>query len=430
VKVGSSPTEVLSVLGSSDAGNYLRAALDLQDFRIEPANDWILNLWPPAQIIVLSITLKLSLPPVITLLILLAFLWSLVAVYVIEILLQKKFRLILVPIFAYFWLTGSPLNGWNQSEGALATDGIGTAVLCLLVIYLFKSLAIVSEYSNAKLFKSGIYCAFALSFLAHLKIAFLASILFTFTLLLGKITYIFIVNLLSRRSLKLTLSSLFSSNNVKYFIVILLSFTLLSAPFTLYKIEKTGSPSWSNSDYVWAHRWMPDKYLLENNAGFIVNGSGNWACKIDHKRCAQIFSQEMAYKFPYSGFGPHTYSDFRNSSMTSILREPSNFLENRLNTMIKTFTSSAGASVGAEDNLVRGVIYALLLIYVLSMSALTRRRFEYIHLINFGLLIGLLLPVIVTQFETRYLMPIQALSLVYFFLTISSEKTKRSSLIA
>jgi hypothetical protein len=426
--VTANPSELLKVLGGSDSGNYLRGAMDLQDFNIQPSNIWIFNLWPPGQMVILAAILKIGFPPVMSMLLVLAFLWCLVATQVVSNLKSKKYRSFLIPCFLIIWFMGSPLLGWNQVEGALASDGIGSALLCLFLVYLSKFWDSVKNVGKFNPWFPGILCALTLSLLAHLRIVFLFAILFSLIVLSLNAAYRCLRKNQGFRVFKDVSLSKNPSSKMAFMMITSIFFVFLSAPFSIIKYERTGSFSWSNSDYVWAHRWMPDNYLYENNAGFIELGGGNWACEIDAKKCSKIYQTELDSGLPYSGFGTYTYEDFRNLAFKAAMNHPIDFLTNRVDLTIEAFTSKAGAPIGSRNNMYRGVIFLLLFIASLFMCLFFKHKKDYLNLAVFGILVGLFVPIVISQFETRYLMPIQALSTVYLFLNIGAPINKESTL--
>jgi hypothetical protein len=425
VTVSASPQELLPVLGFSDSGNYLRGAIDLQDLVISPDNRWIFNLWPPGQMLLLAIVIKLGWPPVLTLIIVLTFLWSVIGAIIFLKSARAKTWYALVPCVLILWFTDSPFVGWNQSEGALGTDGVGAAILCLLFIHFSHLWEKVSQNATFNPWISGIVVSVILSFLSHLRIIFLFSTIFSFILVLtvkfakqsdksGTSSGV--------RFRNLGASKVGMAQKTKLFLIIFVTFSISLVPFTLYKSQITGSISWSNSDYQWAHRWMTDEYLIKNNAGFLIAGGANWACEIDQVRCNEIQRSELSYQNPYSGFNAYKYADFRNLAFLSILRNPIGFLENRLTALGKTFMGDAGAPVGSSGNLLRGGIFLLLYFYLVIRGIARLRHLDEFELFVLFMLIGLLAPLVVAHFETRYLIPVQAISLIVFTYQFSNYK--------
>jgi hypothetical protein len=423
VTVSASPQELLPVLGFSDSGNYLRGAIDLQDLVIGADNRWIFNLWPPGQMLLLAILIKFGLPPVLTLMIVFAFLWSVIGAVIFLKASSVKFWYALVPYVLILWFTDSPFVGWNQSEGALGTDGIGAAVLCLLFIYFSILWRKVSQGSAFNPWISGFAVSTTLSFLSHLRIIFLFSIIFSFMMVLA----VRIVKQLPKNISKSRVENpsfdkfrVHPTQKTKLLLITLMTFSVSLVPFTLYKSQITDSISWSNSDYQWAQRWMTDEYLTKNNAGFLVDGGANWACEIDPARCEVIQKNELRAQNPYSGFNSYDFAEFRNLAFISIFRNPVGFLENRITVLGKAFTGDAGAAVGSNSNLFRGVIFLLMYIYLVVRGVTRLRRLDEFELFTLFMLVGLVAPLFVAHFETRYLMPVQAFTLVVFTFHIAS----------
>jgi len=417
VTVSASPQQLLNVLGSSDPGNYLRGAIDLQDLQISTDNRWIFYLWPPGQMLLLALIINFGFPPVFTLLIIFAMLWSIIGAAILLKALQGKFWYLVLPSVSILWFTDSPFVGWNQSYGAIGTDGIGTAVICLLFVYLSVLWNKVQLGSSFNPWISGFIVAASLSFLSHLRIIFLFSIVFSFVLiLLKKIVELGYARLNPPRwqIRNLDAFNVQSIQKSKLLLVILISFSVSLVPFTVFKYQKTSSFSWSNSDYQWAQRWMTDAYLNKNNAGFLVEGGANWACEIDPVKCREIQKSELLTDNPYSGFNRYDYQEFRNLAFISIVNHPLDFLKNRVSLVGKSFTSDAGAPVGSNGNFYRGIIFLVMYLYLVVRGI---RRFLHLNdfeLFTLFMMVGLLAPLFVAHFETRYLIPVQALTIVVF----------------
>jgi hypothetical protein len=417
VTVSASPQQLLNVLGFSDSGNYLRGAIDLQDLQVSTDNRWIFNLWPPGQMLLLALIISFGFPPVFTLIIVFTMLWSIVGAAIVLKALQGKFWYLVFPCFSILWFTDSPFVGWNQSEGAIGTDGIGTAVLCLLFVYfsvLWNKIQLGASFNP---WISGFVVAASLSFLSHLRIIFLFCIVSSLILILfRKIAGLGYARLnpSQRPNRNLDALGVQSIQKSKLLLVILILFSVSLVPFTVYKYQKTGSFSWSNSDYQWAQRWMTDAYLLKNSAGFLVEGGANWACEIDPVKCREIQKSELLAENPYSGFNRYDYSEFRNLAFVSIVNNPLDFLENRISFVGKSFTSDAGAPVGSNGNFFRGIIFLVMYLYLVVRGI---RRFLHLNdfeLFTLFMMVGLLAPLFVAHFETRYLIPVQAMTLVVF----------------
>lgn len=417
VTVSASPEELLNILGSSDSGNYLRGAMDLQDLNIQPDNRWIFFLWPPGQMVFLALVIKLGLSPVFSLLFILALLWAFIGASIIIKVLNFKYRYVVIPVIIWAWFTGSPFLGWNQSEGALGTDGIGAALLCLFFIYLDAIWKKINEIRDNNPWILGIGTAIFMSTLSHIRLVFLFAFIFSFSVFIFKfiiqhLITVYDENNKKRLALRQKFSYPFSKN--RYFLIVFVSFMFLAVPFSLFKFSTTGTFSWSNSDYVWAQPWMTTEYLTENSAGFLVDGGANWACDIDNSKCNQINELELATDNPFSGYGEFTYSEFRKLALLSIVENPLSFAKNRFLNTYKTYTSSAGSAVGLNDNVIKGVLFLVLYLYLIIKSIIRWRSVHELELFGTSMLIGLLLPLFVSHFETRYLIPIQSLTLVIF----------------
>lgn len=431
VTVSASPQDLLTVIGFSDSGNYLRGAIDLQDLAIGEDNIWIFNLWPPGQMLLLAIVIKFGFPPVFSLMIIFAFLWSVIGAAIFLKASSTKIWYALVPCVLILWFTDSPFVGWNQSVGVLGSDGIGAATLCLLYIYLSNLWKKVCEGTAFNPWMSGFIVSAILSFLSHLRVIFLFSIVFSLALIVFKKVLELGGQRISKphgRSLSLNPFRVHLNRKTTLLLTILIVFSVSLTPFTIVHFQNTGSISWaSGGDYQWAQRWMTDEYLTKNNAGFLVDGGANWACEIDPVECKVIQKSEFGTQNPYSGFNSYDFPKFRNLAFLSIFHNPVGFLENRITLIGKSFTSDAGAPVGSNGNLLRGFIFLLIYLYLVIKGFIKLRRLDEFELFTLLMLVGLLAPLLVAHFETRYLIPVQALSLVVFTFNIASFNSKVKS---
>jgi len=410
--VSASPRELISVLGLSDSGNYLRAALDIQDFGIKQENRWIFNLWPPGQILLLAILIKLSIPPVFGMGLLLSALWSLAAVLFIQTLMHNKYKQFLVPLFCMAWFTGAPIMGWNQKEGILGSDGISTAIASIAIILILKLGKQFGNQSVSQVRFAGVLIGVLFATISHLRLTFLLAVLFSIVAILFHPKSLKIISQGMRsRKRRRNLEDNYKLEK-KFYVSVALTFFLLALPFTLVKLASTGSPTWSSGDYVWGQKWMSDEMLKSGGANFLVEGGSNWACNIDPIKCREIAILENLSGQPYSGFGEYTFIEFRNMAFFAALEHPGSFLLNRLEVTLDTFETLPGSSIGTKNSGFKGWVLTIgfFAVFVCSLFYLRIRNLFLAFILLFCL--GLYIPLVFEHFESRYLIPIQAISII------------------
>jgi hypothetical protein len=417
----SSPKNLIPVLGLSDSGNYLKAAIDIQDFQIQEENKWIFNLWPPGQVILLALFVKLSVPPVLGMGILFCFLWALAAVMFIQTINLNRGNLPLIIMFCAAWLTGAPLLGWNQKEGALGSDGISTALASIFVITLITLKEKINVVPLSAIRNIGILLGLLLAIISYLRFIFLFAVLFSALVILFHPQNLKPILLRMRRSkMKRVNGPLIFQKIKKLYLVTSTIFLLLTLPFTLIKIVSTGSPSWSSADYVWGQKWMSDEILLSNNANFLIQGGSNWACKIDTETCNQIIEKEVSTEYPFSGYGEFNFAEFRNLAFLSAIKNPISFVENRAKVVFQTFETLPGASIGDKNNQTKGILLLFSFMFIFFSGLLFFRMKSVFDTFIVLFCLGLFLPLIFEHFESRYLIPIQAISILYILSRIRS----------
>lgn len=405
----SSISQLLADLGSSDAGSYLGAALDLQDGSISSKYSWVLNLWPPGMPYILAFMIKLGggASPVLPMVVLICVLWSLVLAALAAIFLPSRGYLSFA-VFAIFWLLSPIFTAWTIHGGVLGSDGLATALGTLVTIGLvWASLAGPGKRTRWALY---VGLGAGLAALAHLRIMWFYAVPAALGVLVVFAVIRLVVLVVRRRSAKI------ASERRSYLEWASLgaTFIALCIPWTIYG-ETTlhpGSYSWSQGDYQWSQEWMSNAYLKSIGGGFLDEGGANWPCDLDPVKCKVIADQEFATSTPYGGQAPNTFIQFQHESIKVALAQPGPFVVDRSDVMLRTWLSSPGGAVGTMDNLVFGGLslaaFFAALVILLWQSVRQRVAAVLIFLI-IGANIGI---VWLTHFETRYMVPIQAMSLV------------------
>jgi hypothetical protein len=400
-------SHLIKALGYADAGSYLNAARDLQNGSISPKFVWVLNLWPPGMPYLLAFIIKVSggASPVLPMVFLLCVLWSITITAVAGIFLPRR-GYVAFALFAVFWLFSPIFTAWTIHDGVLGSDGLATALGTLVAVgLLWTMLAGPAKRPRWALYLS---LGVGLAALAYLRIMWFYAVPAALAVLAVLAAGRIVVLLLRRRSAQI------ASERRSYLEWGALGavFIALCIPWTVYG-ETTlhpGSISWSQGDYQWSQEWMTDSYLDSTGAGFLKTGGANWPCNLDPQKCAVIVAEEFATPNPYGGQAPYTFTRFQHESIKVAIKQPVPFALNRSEVMLRTWLSMPGASVGTMNNLVfGGLTFAAFLgaLVVLIRRTLAQRAAATVILLIIGANLGV---VWLTHFETRYLVPVQAMS--------------------
>lgn len=409
VPATTSVPKLLPILGGSDAGSYLGAAQDLQDGSISSKNLWVLNLWPPGMPYLLATMIKLGggASPVVFMVVLLCVLWSIVLA-TLAVLLIPRGGYITLAVFALFWLVSPIFTAWTIQGGVLGSDGLATSLGTLVAIGLIWA-TIAPQARRPRWILYGAL-GIGLAALAYLRIMWFYAVPAALVGLAILAAARIIVLLIRKRRMQLL------SERRKYveWAALAATFIALCMPWTVYGATTLhpGSISWSQGDYQWGQEWMPDSYLDSIGAGFLIAGGANWPCHIAPSQCDILAKHELATAAPYSGQAPYTFTYFEHASIKAAVQNPVAFVANRSDFTIGAWLSSPGTSVGTFNNVGFGVLSLvafLAALAVLVWQSIEQRAVPVFLLLILGANIGV---VWLTHFETRYVVPLQAMSLV------------------
>lgn len=400
-------------LGGSDAGSYLNAAVDLQDGVMSQSHIWVLNLWPPGMPFLLAVLVKLGngASPVIPMVLILCALWSLVLTFAALIFIPRR-AYVSFAIFAVVWI-GSPIfTGWNIHAGVLGSDGLATALGTLVALGLLWASHTPPRKPRVWLF---IALGAALAALAYLRIMWFNAVPAALAGLVVVIVVRYIINRIRLRKKPRPAADPATRRGLIEWGALSLTFLVLCAPWTIYgeAVLHPGNYSWSQSDYQWAQEWMSDERLDALGGGFIVAGGGNWPCHLEPLKCAALEEQESVREVPFGGAPPNTFQFFEKESFKTALTNPIPFVANRTVFTVQAWLTVPGGTVGKFDNIGFGLVTLLAFIgalVILLRDSITRRAAGPLMIF---LILGANIAVVwLTHFETRYVVPLQAMSIL------------------
>jgi hypothetical protein len=312
--------------------------------------------------------------------------------------------------------------GWNQKEGILGSDGISTAIACIAITSIINLGNHFDNQSVSQVKRAGVLIGVLFATISYLRLTFLLAVLFSIVAILFHPKSLKIIS--QKMKFRKKKSNLDKSYELEknFYLSVVLTFLLLALPFTLVKLASTGSPTWSSGDYVWGQKWMSDEMLRSNGANFLVEGGSNWACNIDPIKCQEIASQENSSGQPYSGFGEYTFIEFRNMAFFAAFEHPGRFMLNRLQVTLDTFETLPGSSIGLKNSGFKGWVltFVFFLVFVSSLFYIRIRNLFLAFILLFCL--GLFIPLVFEHFESRYLIPIQAISIILMLSSLEKFK--------
>jgi hypothetical protein len=373
------------------------------------AHLWVLNLWPPGMPVLLATMIKLGggASPILPMVILLCVLWS-ITMAAATLLLFSRGGFITIVAFAVLWIASPIFTAWTIHNGVLGSDGLATALGSLVAIALLW----VSTAQRAKRPRYALYIGVGacLAALAYLRIMWFYAVPAALGALLAIVVIRLIVLRLRGRRGEI-------SNGRRGYLewgALALTFVILCAPWTIYvgKVLHPGNYQWSTGDYQWAQLWTPPKTLTAEGGGFIIAGGGTWPCEVDPQECATLRSEELPTKHPYGGSKPNTFHRFELDAVVAAVTHPIAFIGNRFNYSMRTWLSTPGETVGTFGNVGFGLITLLcffLSIGLLVAASARRRAGPLLVLLILAANVGVLW---LTHFETRYVVPLQAMSVV------------------
>jgi len=392
------PTEDLAKgFGGGDQGSYLRLALDLQDFDVQPDNFWILGLWPPGTPVVLAVfdALPGTLLPYLVFAV--ALLWSIPPYLVISS--NPKSWPLAVAVIS-LWIFNPIFHNWLFGAGVFSSEFLGLPLFAASIAFLLRS--VVSARPNRDLYFSsallGISLYFRATFLPLTMLAFLA------------VFAVFIVSLLFHRRRKTTMVEVRSQMKsltmliTGYFRYGLIVF-LVAAPWAVvvFTLLNPGSVSWSANDYLWGQKWTPSEELVSQGGSWLVEGGANWPCILNPAQCSALGSETM---------GRQDFQAAQNAAMKTLLSNPGAFISLRLENLLYAFPSLPGSSIGYNQSPVTLVPYALFFTaYFIALLRVPPENFRARLAVNLVFAVSVIVSLAsfailaVYHIETRYFLP-------------------------
>ncbi len=394
-----------------DPISFMTAAIDIAESGwISPANEWILNLWPPGFILLEALVFKLfgkNTLIILALTVLASTLFS-VVLSILYGFLRTKFKsrmIFLIPLLIFIF----PITRIFLLQPVGLTLGESFSVGFFLIFIL---LAIKSAKNNSV--KQTIYAGFFLALSAYFRSQFEIIVLgLTGTAVLVTAFHFYFQHKNSR-SFKKTIQ-----NNISIFIILFVAHATM-LPWRIYHFVKHDNPSWvQTSTVTFRNSVMTNEHFEKNKASFVVEGGGNLVCRLEPTTCGDLANAKIAF-------------------IKTFLKHPFEWYSIKLNLLGKYWFASSSdlGSIINQPTLLENIFNAfslLCLIALLILLFLKKVRSDqswiYLVWISSALFASYFLIFTVQQFEARYFYFPKIVGFFIFSITISvylSSMSKRN----
>lgn len=420
-----SPTpDLAKAFGNSDQAAYLRVALDLQDFVLEPQNYWVLGLWPPGTPILSSVLDLLPGPLLVYLICTAAAFWAIPAYLLI---ISNKNSPLTIISTAILWVFNPIFHHWLFGAGFFTSQSIGLPIMAAAISLLLFSLT--EKGSKTTLVLAGVFMGVSLYFRATYLPLVLVSILM-FLLILGSIWMFGLWKTTGRITqlrlqTKIWMSSSLSSA-LKGFYAFALPLALVALPWALlvFFVINPGNLSWSANEYLWIQKWTSSENLLAQGGGWLVEGGTNWPCVLDPVYCGAIQAEILEG-------GREEAATARTEAFRTMASSFGPFLSMRLGNLLEAFPSLPGSPIGLSRGFETSLGYLAFLVMYFAAKA-SPKGLNFLEKLKLNMVLVLTITLVFANFailavyhiETRYFFPAHVVTLLStgFFATIWLKK--------
>ena len=399
VKLSDSTSKMSETFGYSDAGSYLKAALELSSLNQLTSNQhWVINLWPPGMLLLDAFLVRVFNDGFgIALAMLTSIVWFCL-LYAFSLKVRQKFGF-LVALLSTSLLAISPaLQSWVIGSGIYYAEGFSIAALIAGLIFLLKSSV---EFDIPIRIAYGVTsgCLFAIA--AYFRTTF-------FTIQFGLLSSIVL-------AMMILLYLGFTSQNrlkiPKIFdgVVSLLSawvaMVSLMEPWLQYKQSLYGSRGWSAT----GDGFFRGVFVERESQPSFLSGVG-WGCEINPEFCQVVQEYQMNSGQPYP------FDELRSQVFLTALANPIDYLGDRLHFILLNWNSSPI------------VLSFISMIAFLGMIGFLLWRAVKLNIVFFAIftILGLVFaPALIGHIEPRYFYPLQlSVILLPWLITSNSNRTQ------
>ncbi len=386
-----SPNKMSDKFGYSDAGSYLKAALELESINMLSQDQlWVINLWPPGMVLLEALILKFA-PGSLAIgyALIVAGLWTVLAwVFAREV--RKHYGLVVSYLALFFLLLSSPLQSWVFDSGLYYAEGISVGAYIFGLLFLIRG---SGETTKTLIVSRGIIAGTFLALSAYFRSTFssLESVLFV------SLIVVFSFYLFTRNSKNKTGSRLHLKNSLLLIFATWSSMFILMEPwlqFTNHFVRNVRAWSVVGGNFfrnVWVDRGSSPDFLSAGGVG--------WGCELDQEFCDEVanFEKSSGSLYPIQDLVLH--------SIGTIAANPVEYFLDRFHFLIIGWFSNEGA-MGAIE-MVTGLISLVIFAYVLGqlfILTLNKNPAGAFVILACALITA---PLLIGHVEPRYFIPLK-----------------------
>ncbi len=406
--------------GWSDSGSYLQMGIAQAKFGQLPENlMWTAIFWPPGMGYLNAFAIKmvgLEGQFIFVLAAVTALLWGLVMSLILQILRAfMRFWIALLVVAAV--IQTDLYHQYLVRDAIIWSDGYAAAFICLTILFSYLG------YSKFKV-RYFALSGFSLAVLAHIRGQYFVVVQFFVVL----IVCLLAINLMVFAFKKLWGYGLGSSKNRNFFkagtaplAMLSLAALLACFPYLLWQKNNVGDLPWDlKGKWHWtstdAFAAMGNWMKTEDLAGFVRDGGGGTACKVDPPLCDSINELEKEHPSPFSIYDSEPYSAKHFSAMTlkTFRENPVKWFQVKIPYVLRYWDSRPAISGPSGSDFPTSELSALGLA-TLALSFFFKRARKlflipaFISVILIGATVG---PPYLAHFEVRYLVAVKLIGLI------------------
>ena len=409
------PSQAANAWGWSDSGSYLQMGIAQANFgHLTPDLLWTAIFWPPGMSFLNAFAIKmvgLEGQFIFVLATITALLWGLVLALIFNIL--RSFMRVWIAILVMVALIQTDLyHQYLVRDAIIWSDGYAAAFICLTILFSYFG------YSKSSL-RFFVLSGFSLAMTAYIRGQYFVVVQFFFVLavgILGLSLLISVVNKVKKLPDFSRKFSAFLTMSRTPLVVLSLVAVVACAPYLLWQKNHIGDLSW-DSKGKW-HWTSTDVFAAMSNwnetddlAGFVREGGGGTACKVDPALCAEVNTAEKKAASPFSVYDsePYTGKQFYEMTIKTFRQHPLQWFKVKFPYFMKYWDSQPAITNPAKTDFPVSEISAVgLLLFTASFFFRSARRYwfapAFIALILIGATIG---PPYFAHLEVRYLVAVK-----------------------
>jgi hypothetical protein len=380
---------------------------------------WTAVFWPPGMSYLNAFAIKmvgLEGQFIFVLSTITALLWGLVTALIFEIL-RRFMRFWIATLVIVAVIQTDLYHQYLVRDAVIWSDGYTAAFICLTILFSYKG------YSNSNI-KYFALAGFSLAASAYVRGQYFVVVQFFLVLTVGFLGLTLVLFLYKKaRILPIFLEKISSFSRKATSPLALLSLVaiLTCAPYLLWQKNHFGDISWdlkgewhwnSTDAFAAAGNWIK----AEDHAGFIAQGGGGTACKVDSQLCEKIYLAEFRDKTPFSIYDsePYTGAEFYAMTLKTFRQHPVKWFKIKFPYFLRYWNSSPAISVPTKSDLPISVISAAgLAILTMSLFFKGSRRIWFAPTIITVTFIGATVgPAYLAHLEVRYLVSVKLIGLI------------------